>query len=226
MRAPTLLMIVLWIRDILVRVRITDLGSASGSGSFRQGPSRYKKKKKYFFNSFFAYYFLKVTVLLHHSSKTKSHEDVTKQKKSRFFLLFLLNDGRIRIQIRIRTNNDGSTRSGRPKNIRRFTWEGRKSQKNLDNFKVIEANIRDEDSVRQGYPDQELFAKEPGPTICEIYDKLRYKKTRLRFPQRITIKGKSFNMMYKTFKILLKQKWWRIFLIFCSLEAGKPGSDA
>ena len=34
----------------------------------------------------------------YHSSKIKSHKEVTKQKKSRFFLLFLLDDRRIRIR--------------------------------------------------------------------------------------------------------------------------------
>ncbi len=55
----------------------------------------------------------------HHSSLIKSYKEVTKQKKSRFFLLFLLDDGRIRfrtIRIRIHTNNDVSG-SGRSKNI-------------------------------------------------------------------------------------------------------------
>jgi hypothetical protein len=51
-----------------------------------------KKKKK---NS--AYYFLKV--LHRHFSKVKNQKEVTKQKKSRFFLLFLLNDRRIRSRI-------------------------------------------------------------------------------------------------------------------------------
>jgi hypothetical protein len=46
--------------------------------------------------SFYASSFLKVH--LHHSLKIKSHKEVTKQKKSRFFLIFLLVDGRIRIQ--------------------------------------------------------------------------------------------------------------------------------
>ncbi len=41
-------------------------------------------------------------VNLHHSSKIKSHKEVTEQQKSRFFLLFLLDDGRSRIQSRIR----------------------------------------------------------------------------------------------------------------------------
>jgi hypothetical protein len=54
-------------------------------------------KKLIFSPSFFAYYFLKVH--LHHFSKIKSHEEVTKQKESTFFLLFLLDDGRIRIRI-------------------------------------------------------------------------------------------------------------------------------
>jgi hypothetical protein len=52
-------------------------------------------KKKIFF-SFSAYYFLKVH--LHHFSKIKSQKEVTKQEESRFFLLFSLDDRRIRIQ--------------------------------------------------------------------------------------------------------------------------------
>ncbi len=50
--------------------------------------------------------FLKVH--LHHSSQIKSHKEITKQWKSRVFLLFLLDDGRIRLRIQIRTNNEGS----------------------------------------------------------------------------------------------------------------------
>jgi hypothetical protein len=50
-----------------------------------------------FKKSFAAYYFLKV--LLHHFSKVKSPKEGTKQQKSRFFLLFLLNDRRIRTRI-------------------------------------------------------------------------------------------------------------------------------
>ncbi len=46
----------------------------------------------FFKNCFPAYYFLKI----------KSKKEVTKQKKSRFFLLYLLNDRKIRIQSRIR----------------------------------------------------------------------------------------------------------------------------
>jgi hypothetical protein len=52
-----------------------------------------------------------------------------------------------------------------------YLLEGRKSLKNLNNFKVIEANIGDEDSVGQEYPDQEFFTTEQGPTFGEIYDK-------------------------------------------------------
>jgi hypothetical protein len=47
-------------------------------------------------NYFFAYYFLKVH--LHHFSQIKSHKEVTKQQESRFFLLFLLDDRKIRIR--------------------------------------------------------------------------------------------------------------------------------
>jgi hypothetical protein len=47
-------------------------------------------------NKFFiAYYFFKVH--LHHFSKIKSPKEVTKQKEKKFFLLFLLDDRRIRI---------------------------------------------------------------------------------------------------------------------------------
>ncbi len=61
-------------------------------------------------NFLLTYYFLKVH--LHYSSKIERHK-VTKKQKLRFFLLFLLDDG----SIRIRTINDGSG-SSRSKNIR------------------------------------------------------------------------------------------------------------
>jgi len=51
--------------------------------------------KKTFFLSFSAYYFLKVH--LHHFSKIKNHKEATKQKEASLFLLFLLDDSRIRI---------------------------------------------------------------------------------------------------------------------------------
>ncbi len=55
-------------------------------------------KKLFFFSPrFFAYYFLKVH--LHNFSKIKSNKEVTKQQESMFFLLFLLDDRRIRIHI-------------------------------------------------------------------------------------------------------------------------------
>ncbi len=54
-------------------------------------------KKISLWKSFSAFYFLKV--LLHHCSKLRSQKEVTKQQKSKFFLLFLLNDRRIRIRI-------------------------------------------------------------------------------------------------------------------------------
>jgi hypothetical protein len=57
-------------------------------------------RKKNIFPKIYAISFLKVH--LDHSSKIKSHKKVTKQKKSRFFFIFWLVDGRI--QIRIRTN--------------------------------------------------------------------------------------------------------------------------
>jgi hypothetical protein len=52
--------------------------------------------KKLIKKSFPAYYPLKVP--LRHLSKIKSQKEVTKQYKARFFLLFLLNNRRIRIQ--------------------------------------------------------------------------------------------------------------------------------
>jgi hypothetical protein len=54
--------------------------------------------------TFSAYCFLKVH--FHHFSKMKSPKEVTKQ---RFFLLFFLDEGRIRI--RIHTNGSGSGRA-------------------------------------------------------------------------------------------------------------------
>jgi hypothetical protein len=46
--------------------------------------------------SFSAYYILKVH--LYHFSNIKNQKEVTKQWESRFFLLFLFNDRRIRIR--------------------------------------------------------------------------------------------------------------------------------
>jgi hypothetical protein len=92
---------VLRIRDIFVWIRIwirgsmpLTNGSGCGSGScyFRYSLSfKMPTKNKFFKNSFPAYYFL-----------IRSKKDVTKQKESRFFLLFLLGDRRIRIRSRIR----------------------------------------------------------------------------------------------------------------------------
>ncbi len=63
---------------------------------FGTNPSvTFKMPKNLIFSSFFAYYFLKAH--LHYSSNLKRQTEVTKQKKSRFFILFLLDDGRIRI---------------------------------------------------------------------------------------------------------------------------------
>jgi hypothetical protein len=83
-------------------------GSGSGSGSFRQWPSRCSQKIC-FSLSFYAYSFLKVH--LHHSSKIKTHKEVT--KVSRFFFIFcLLMEGSGSVGI-----NFGSG-FRRPKNIR------------------------------------------------------------------------------------------------------------
>ncbi len=101
---------VLWIRDILVRIRIRgSVPLANGTGSwscyFRPWPSRRRQNL-----SFSASYFLKAH--LHNFSKIKSHkEDITKQEESRFFLLFLL-DGSVPL-----TNGFGSG-SRRSKNLR------------------------------------------------------------------------------------------------------------
>jgi hypothetical protein len=85
---------VLWIRDILVRIRIRICRSVG---------------------------YLCIRVLLFSSvtfKTIKRHKEVTNQWESRFFLLFLLDNRRIRGQIRIRTlyctNGFGT---GRPKNI-------------------------------------------------------------------------------------------------------------
>jgi hypothetical protein len=101
-------------------------GSGFGSCSFRQWPSGFKTPTQKFFSMFSTYYFLKVhycTVLVHHPSKVKSQKEVIKQ--GRFFLLFLLDDGRIRIWIRtnksvLLTYGSGSG-SGRP-NIRKSNF--------------------------------------------------------------------------------------------------------
>ncbi len=87
---------VLRIRDILVRIRIRGSGpltKGSGFGScyFRQRSSRFQLK------NFFSYYFLKLHSH-HFSNKIKSHKEVSKQKESRVFLLFSLDDRRIRIR--------------------------------------------------------------------------------------------------------------------------------
>jgi hypothetical protein len=99
---------VLWIRDILVRICTTNLRIRLGYGScsFRQWLSRCQTKINWF-----ASYFLKVH--LNQSSKVKFIKK--SQKKSRVFLLILLDDVRIRIQIR--TNNHGFG-TWSPKNLR------------------------------------------------------------------------------------------------------------
>jgi hypothetical protein len=61
--------------------------------------------KKFFYLSVFAFYFLKVH--LHHIIKIKNFKSlkITKQLESVFFLLFLLDDRRIRIRSRIRISD-------------------------------------------------------------------------------------------------------------------------
>jgi hypothetical protein len=100
--------------DPRIGIRIWILGSVYGSGSsdpylwltnldadpVRQWFSRRRQTILFFLLSFSSYSFLKVH--LHHSSKINSHKAVTKQYKWRFFLIFLLVNGRT--QIGIRTN--------------------------------------------------------------------------------------------------------------------------
>ncbi len=99
------LLAVLRIHEILVTIRIrirgsipltneSGFGSGSGGRILLFSSLTFKMSTKYYF-----YYFLKVH--LHDFSKIKSHKEVTKQKESRFFLLFLLDDRRIRSRIRI-----------------------------------------------------------------------------------------------------------------------------
>jgi hypothetical protein len=68
----------------------------SRSCYFRHWPLSCQQKTN-FLKCLSAYYFLKVH--LHHISKIKSKKGDTKQYESRFFLLFLLDDRRIRIRI-------------------------------------------------------------------------------------------------------------------------------
>jgi hypothetical protein len=56
----------------------------------------------------------------HQSSKITSPKEVTKQYESRFFLLFLLDDGRIRIHT-IMTDPDGPETSGTTTLLRTLT---------------------------------------------------------------------------------------------------------
>jgi hypothetical protein len=75
------------IRDILVGIRIQILESVPLTNGFECESGRPKNMEH-------------TLVHLHHSSKIKSHIEVTKQQKLRFFLLFLLDDERIRSRIR------------------------------------------------------------------------------------------------------------------------------
>ncbi len=75
--------------------------NGSGSCHFRHWPWRRQQKTNLKKKS--AYYFL--NVYLHHFSKIKSPKEVAKQYGSRFFLLFLLDDRRIRIRIRIHNSD-------------------------------------------------------------------------------------------------------------------------
>jgi hypothetical protein len=82
---------VLGIRDILIRIRMririlesVPLTKVSGRGSRKPENIR----------------ILRIRSRMRIRGLVKNHKEVTKQKKSRFFLLILLDDGRIRIRIR------------------------------------------------------------------------------------------------------------------------------
>jgi len=95
------------------RVRIwirRSIPLTNGSGSWASDPAllQWPSTKKYF---------LLITVLFegtfkHHFSKIQIHKEVKKQygRNQGFFLLFLLDDGRIRIRISTLTNGSGSWR--------------------------------------------------------------------------------------------------------------------
>jgi hypothetical protein len=95
-KIPILSTAVLWIRDILVRICIRILLFLSVA---------FKMATKNEFLRCSAYYFLKVH--LHESSKINTVD--TKHKKSRFFLRFLLDDGRIPDPGGRKTYGSGST---------------------------------------------------------------------------------------------------------------------
>jgi hypothetical protein len=89
-------------RDPYIWLTDSDPGPNS---AFRHWPSRRQQKR------IFPYYFLKVH--LHSFEKIKIHKEVTKEYESRFFLLFLLDDGMIRIPYLWLTD----PKSKRPKNL-------------------------------------------------------------------------------------------------------------
>ncbi len=68
-------------------------GFGSGSNYFRHWPSRCRQKTIFFKKSLLLF---EGTFTVHHFSKIRSPKEVTKQYESRFFLLFLLADRRIR----------------------------------------------------------------------------------------------------------------------------------
>jgi hypothetical protein len=94
-------MAVLWISEIFVRIRATDFRIRIWIWIMLFSSVAFKMQTK---NKFYT--------LLFEGTFTSVLKEVTKQQKSRFPLLFLLDDG----TIRMRTNNEGSG-SGRPKNI-------------------------------------------------------------------------------------------------------------
>jgi hypothetical protein len=98
----------IWIQihGILVWIRIRGslpLTNGSETFYFRHETSRRQQKKIIKKKSFSAYYFLKVH--LNTFSKIKSKKEVTKQYESKFFLLLLLDDRRIRFRSQIRIHN-------------------------------------------------------------------------------------------------------------------------
>ncbi len=93
-------MLRLRIHDILVWIRIREpmsLTNGSGSGYYYFVIDIQDANKKLISKKNSADYFLQVH--LHHFSKIKRQKEVIQQQESRFFLLFLLDDRRIRIRI-------------------------------------------------------------------------------------------------------------------------------
>jgi hypothetical protein len=116
----------LGIRDILVRI--------VGILLFSSLTFKMSTKNKFFSPSFYAYSFLKVH--LHHSSEKKSQRS-HRTVEMKIFFIFLLVDGSIRSQIRIRKNKYVSgCESWRSKNIQFLRIRIRMRIRNTSYFPV------------------------------------------------------------------------------------------